>query len=79
MKRIIIVGATSQDNGAESGKLASTTVGIQKNACADSAGMLRTVTSPTPKTTALTITNISAATLARARVLSVIADYLSVM
>ena len=51
----------NQDSGGETKKLASTTAGIQKDACAASAGMLRTATMPTPKITALTIKKISAA------------------
>ena len=77
MKRNIIVGASIQDSGGEIRKLASTTAGIQKEACAASAGMLRTATMPIPKITALTIEKISAATLTRARVLLVIGDCLS--
>lgn len=77
MYRNIIVGASIQDSGGESRKLASTTAGIQKEACAASAGMVRTVIIPAPKITALTIEKISAATLTRARLLLVIGDCLS--
>lgn len=56
----------SHANGGENTKLLTITAGIQRNACCDSAGVVKTVTRPTPKMTALTITKISAATRRRA-------------
>jgi len=56
----------SHASGGENTKLLTMTIGIQRNACCDSAGVIKTVTRPTPKTTALTITKISAATRRRA-------------
>jgi hypothetical protein len=55
MNRCIIIGAMSHDSGGENTKLLTTTTGIQRNACCDSAGVVKTVTRPTPKTTALTL------------------------
>ena len=55
MKRIIIQGAMSQDNGAEMTKLVTMIAGIQKNAWDISAGMLKTAIMPTPKTAAFTM------------------------
>ena len=55
MKRIIIQGAMSQDNGAEMTKLVTMIAGIQKNAWVIRAGTLTTAITPTPKTTAFTM------------------------
>jgi hypothetical protein len=57
--------AMTHASGGENTKLPTTTAGIQKNACCDSAGVVKTVTSPTPKTTALTMAKIRAATRRR--------------
>jgi hypothetical protein len=66
MNRCIIIGAMSHASGGENTKLLTMTIGIQRNACCDSAGVIKTVTRPRPKTTALTITKIKAATRRRA-------------
>ena len=55
MKRIIIQGAMSQDNGDEMTKLVTTTAGIQKKGWDIIAGMLKTAIMPTPKTATFTM------------------------
>jgi hypothetical protein len=49
MNRCIIIGAMSHASGGENAKLLTTTTGIQRNACCDSAGVVKTATRPTPK------------------------------
>ena len=45
----------SQDTGADTMKLTTITIGIQKNACCESEGVSSTVNRPPPKTTAFTM------------------------
>ena len=46
MNRCIIIGAMSHASGGENTKLLTMTTGIQRNACCDSAGVVKTVTRP---------------------------------
>jgi hypothetical protein len=43
MNRCMIIGAMSHASGGENTKLLTMTIGIQRNACCDSAGVIKTV------------------------------------